>query len=419
MPDRRIVHFMQGYAETAADEVARTRRRRRRTDPQGPEIIEHEDRDPAKKPNGKAEPFPVDTIATLLESAPRCTLVKGFGGRGELILFYGQPKHGKTFLTSHFAISVAVRAAWFGRKPKAPAGFVLYCALEGGCGMRQRLKAILQQDPALGDQITEQNLIVMRQRIDVRQPSDVARLLATIAQHERETGLPCLLIVIDTVARALGSGSDTDPKDMAALISAADTIRNAGSKPTVALVHHAGKDTSRGPRGRSDLPGAIDACVLVERLENGAGNRATCEYAKDDPDGWAVDFRLEQVELGTDEDGDAITSCVLREGEAHQFAPPKPKAGNAAKPWRGERQRIFVRQLLKLADKHPDGVDRSILRSHFLCELNAERQRDGHDALSAKAGASAFRQVLFDLRDRQPLLFTEDGDLISPTEALG
>jgi hypothetical protein len=282
--------------------------------------------------------------------------------------------------------------------------------------MRGRLKAILQHDSALGDRITEQNFIILRHRIDLRQHIDVARLRATIAKHERETELPCLLVVVDTVARALGSGNDTDPKDMAALISAADTIRQAGSQPTVALIHHCGKDTARGPRGRSDLPGAIDACVLVERLENGHGNRATCEYAKDDPDGWAIDFRLEQVEIGKDEDGDPITTCLLREGEAHQFAPAQPKA-QAAKRWRGERQRILLRELRKLAAKHPEGVDRSMLRSHFLCELNSERQRDGQEPLKAKAGASLFRQVLMRLRDREPPLFIEDGDFINPTEA--
>ena len=365
-----------------------------------------------KKPN--VEPFPVDTIKTLMDAPPQITLVKGFAGCGELILFYGPPKHGKTFLASHFAISVAVRANWFGRRYKAKAGFVLYCALEGGSGMRQRLTALQQHDPALGDRITEQNFIVMRQRIDLRQPGDVARLLATIAKHERQIGLPCLLVVIDTIARALGSGHDTDPKDISALISAADTIRQAEpSKPTVALIHHAGKDVNRGPRGRSDLPGAIDTCVLVERLENGAGNRATCEYAKDDPDGWAIDFRLEQVEIGKDDDDDPITTCVLREGEAHKFAPSKPKSASA-KPWRGSNQRIFMTQLNKLFARHPDGVERSLLRSHFILEMNAERQRDSQEQLDEKESAKVFRNTLHSLRDRKPAPFTEDDDHFFP-----
>jgi hypothetical protein len=388
-----------------------------------PEIIDHFDRTTPlpQKPDPEqpqqvtpsAEPFPVDTISSLMETEARSTLVKEFAGRGELVLFYGPPKEGKTFFACHFALSVIARANWFGRKPKAPQGFVLYCALEGGAGMRNRLRAIRQHDPALGARITDRNLIVMRQRIDVRQPAQVNRLLATIAKHQHETRLPCLLVVLDTVARALGSGSDTDPKDMAALIAAADTIRQAGSQPTVVLIHHAGKEVNRGPRGRSDLSGAIDTCVLVRRLDNGAGNRATCECAKDDPDGWANDFHLEQVELGKDDDGDPITTCVLREGRAHLFAPAKPKP--TAEPWRGKRQRIFVRQLRKLAHRHPDGVERSMLRLHFLDELNTKRQRDGQEPLSPKVGASTFRQVIMGLRDRDPPLFVEDGDLIIPT----
>jgi hypothetical protein len=70
----------------------------------------------ARPPDSKFEPFPVYTITTLMESMARATLDEGFAGRGELILFYGPPKHGKAFLASQFAVSVAVGANWFGRK---------------------------------------------------------------------------------------------------------------------------------------------------------------------------------------------------------------------------------------------------------------------------------------------------------------
>jgi hypothetical protein len=68
----------------------------------------------ARPPDSKFEPFPVYTITTLMESMARATLDEGFAGRGELILFYGPPKHGKAFLASQFAVSVAVGANWFG-----------------------------------------------------------------------------------------------------------------------------------------------------------------------------------------------------------------------------------------------------------------------------------------------------------------
>jgi hypothetical protein len=66
----------------------------------------------------------------------------------------------------------------------------------------------------------------------------------------------------------------------------------------------------------------LEACQGREGWRERA---ASSEYAKEDPDGWSVDFRLEQVELGKDEDGDPITSCIVREGEAHQAAPAKTK----------------------------------------------------------------------------------------------
>jgi hypothetical protein len=363
---------------------------------------------------GEVKPFPVDTLTSILNAPPRENLVKGFVGRGEMALFYGPPKRGKTFAAMHFGICVATGAAWFGRRCKAPLGFVLYCGLEGGSGFRARLMAILQHDPVLGQQITDENLIIIRERMDLRTSTDQQRLIMTIAKHEAKIGLPCLMVVVDTVARALGSGNDTSPEDMAAFIVGADIIRQANSKPAIALIHHCGKDKGRGPRGRSDLAGALDTCVLVDwREENSAnaGNRLTCEFAKDDPDGWAVDFRLEQVVVDHDEDGDEITTCVLREDTVYDVAPvPKAKAKKAEAPWGGARQRIFVRELRKLAKRHPDGVARSLLRSAFLLELNADRQSDGDQPLTVAAGKAAFRQVLHNMRERDPPLFVEEED---------
>ena len=63
------------------------------------------------------------------------------------------------------------------------------------------------------------------------------------------------------------------------------------------------------------VSGAVEAQLAVKR--NGDGQASTkVEYMKDGPEGDEIHFRLEQVELGTDEDGDQITSCIVREAEA-------------------------------------------------------------------------------------------------------
>jgi hypothetical protein len=77
----------------------------------------------------------------------------------------------------------------------------------------------------------------------------------------------------------------------------------------VIIVHHCGIEGTR-PRGHTSLTGAVDAQLAVKR--DGAGNVvATVEWMKDGPEGETIVSRLEPVEVGTDHDGDPITSCVV------------------------------------------------------------------------------------------------------------
>jgi hypothetical protein len=74
-------------------------------------------------------------------------------------------------------------------------------------------------------------------------------------------------------------------------------------------VHHCGIEGSR-PRGHSSLTGAVDSQLKVERAVTGEVI-VTVEWAKDFAEGTEVVSRLEPVELGTDPDGDPITSMVV------------------------------------------------------------------------------------------------------------
>jgi AAA domain len=118
--------------------------------------------------------------------------------------------------------------------------------------------------------------------------------------------------VIDTLNRSL-DGSENDDKDMTAYIRAADAIREAFGC-LVIIVHHCGVEATR-PRGHTSLTGAVDAQIAVKR--DPAGNiAAEVQWMKDGPEGEVIVSRLEQVEVGTDADGEPITSCVVVEAEA-------------------------------------------------------------------------------------------------------
>ena len=95
---------------------------------------------------------------------------------------------------------------------------------------------------------------------------------------------------------------------MSAYVKAADAIRDAFGC-VVIIIHHCGHEGTR-PRGHSSLMGALDVQVAVKR-DAEDNIIATVELMKDGPQGDEFASRLEVVEVGTDDDGDPITSCVI------------------------------------------------------------------------------------------------------------
>ncbi|MNN35456.1 hypothetical protein D3C81_1493060 [compost metagenome] len=77
----------------------------------------------------------------------------------------------------------------------------------------------------------------------------------------------------------------------------------------VLLVHHSGKDASKGARGWSGLRAAAD--VELEVLRSDELRSISVTKLKDGQDGAQIGFKLHTVVLGEDEDGDDITSCIV------------------------------------------------------------------------------------------------------------
>ena len=95
---------------------------------------------------------------------------------------------------------------------------------------------------------------------------------------------------------------------MASYLRAADAISHAFDCAVI-IVHHCGVDSTR-PRGHTSLAGAAEAQLAVKR-DSADNIRVTVQWMKDGPEGAEIASRLEPVEVGTDVDGDPITSCVV------------------------------------------------------------------------------------------------------------
>jgi hypothetical protein len=116
-------------------------------------------------------------------------------------------------------------------------------------------------------------------------------------------------ICLDTLNRSF-TGSESSDEDMTNYVRAADALGEAFGC-LVVLVHHSPHDGNR-PRGHSSLMGAADVQIGIRR-DSEENVVAEIELAKDMEVGLVFVSRLERVELGRDEDGDPVASCVIRE----------------------------------------------------------------------------------------------------------
>ncbi len=235
----------------------------------------------------------------LARQQPLTWAIKGVLPATGLAVLYGQSGAGKSFLAIDLATTVAAGDPyWFGfRVHTRPVTIV---ALEGQAGLSKRVSAWAQHH----DREVPHGLRFVVQPFDLREASAVEALADAICA----TGGAGGMVVIDTMARAAPGMDENGSQDMGAVIEAASRLQDLIGG-LVILVAHAGKDSNKGPRGHSSLFAAADAVLEVRRDAESRSWRV--EKSKDDADGESFAFKLAMVKLGTDEDLEDITSCVV------------------------------------------------------------------------------------------------------------
>jgi len=211
-----------------------------------------------KRAKPKAARFTAKHWEDIMLATTPNYIVKGIIPRAGLAIVWGPPKCGKSFWTFDLVMHVAL--GWKYRGRPVQQGPVVYLALEGSYGFRNRVVAWRQhhlnghQDP------------VPFYLLDV--PVDlVADRNQLIADIKAQVVPAPVLVVVDTLNRAL-IGDENKSDDMAKFIRAIDAIRTALGC-TVVVIHHSGIAGSR-PRGHTSLSGADDAQIAIDRGEGGA-----------------------------------------------------------------------------------------------------------------------------------------------------
>ena len=229
-------------------------------------------------------------------------IIKGVLPKAALGVVYGASGSGKSFLVLDMGMAVARGVEWRGRKVKQ--GRVAYIAAEGADGFRKRLAAYAMHNQV---DLSTVPMTVLNAAPNLMEKQDAVDVVKGI----RSSG-GADLIVVDTFAQTTPGANENAAEDVGKALGYCKRIHEA-TGAMVLLIHHAGKDATKGARGWSGLRAAADAEIEVVREATGRFLRLT--KSKDGEDGLEWGFDLEVVQLGVDEDLDPITSCVVVEAQ--------------------------------------------------------------------------------------------------------
>jgi hypothetical protein len=402
-PDRLSEGTIFHHAQEAGWKDPNTGLKREKPKPDG--RASHEPVNAHGEPTGdaKAKPFDTQSIHDVMEEdvVDPLDLVEGLIGSGNyLTLVYGPSTAGKTFLMISLCMAIVCGLPWFGRKTKRSG--VLYIALEGEVGFKNRLRAYAMKVLAKSVELLDLPFRFITTPVNFGPDVDdvhVLKVIATIEEMNRQFGddAAVRMLVFDNL-RAIAVGMREGYSEEVAMVfeKARKVARAAGAAPLI--IQNTGKDIDRGARGSQAQFDLADA--VIEVTGDSTGRQFSAMKVRDGETFGPIGYRLERVELGTVKDIDGedklITSTVVVADDV-----PRPKAAKLTKAQHAYN--VLCNTIAKASVELPRGDGfpdrwgiRATTRDAFLHELQragilATPEADNLDDRALKSAQSAVR----------------------------
>ena len=245
------------------------------------------------------------TFGELLSRPPKEWIVDQVFGTGDLVMLYGPPGSGKTFVLIDLVFAASLGRDFARRFDVAKPLNVAYCAGEGIGGLSQRFAAAAAayQTEALPGFAFYENV----PQLFSDDGDTMDRFIVEQLARQEQGGQAIDLLVIDTLHSATVGAEENSAKDMGVVrdrcLHAARALGCA-----VLLAHHTNK-AGNGERGSSSLRGAMDC--MIELKEFGQKYAMHCAKLKDGEQ-WkpqpfdliTPDIDIESVRVWWDEPGE-------------------------------------------------------------------------------------------------------------------
>jgi hypothetical protein len=336
-------------------------------------------------------------------------LLDGMMPRGSMGMIYGRGGSGKTALATSLALGIA-SGTWFGRE--AELGGVVYAAFERPGDTQDRLAALRDRHRAKGLPLAL--LPLAGRALDEEAAQEITIAAQTVTARAK---VASRLIVIDTVAAALGGAREND--DGLGRLRMLGERMHAETGATILWLHHEGKADANGPRGHLTL---ADACVFwwhIDQREDGSRLVSVGKSNRGPSYAPLFAYRLLPFDAGADVRGKPITLTEVAMCEVADAIASRPfqRAGSRAEgrpgPDRlGTLQAALLGELVKLSRRHPEGVDQAALKSAFIVAAEQHRQNTGEAPVTAKSYSIKFLQTLNPMIRRERIERLENGLLL-------
>lgn len=216
-------------------------------------------------------------------------LVDRLIGHAEFTVIFGHPSSGKSAFVEDVGLRIAAGLEVHGRPVRR--GAVLYVALERRSLVERRVVAFRNRHKLQGLPFG-----ICGGVLDLRQVDTANEILAISKELEAETGEPVVLVVVDTLNRALAGGDENSSVDMGKLVACLEYLRKQ-TGAGVLCIHHMPKQAET-MRGHGSLLGAADTTILVNK--SAGSHSATVIKANDAQEGQQIAFAIEAETVGSD-----------------------------------------------------------------------------------------------------------------------
>lgn len=308
---------------------------------------------------------PVDTTADVVEFIPRLPalnkfrledfddlqpakqfwLVKGLWPRSGVCFVAGPSMSGKSFWLLDQLAKVVLGEPVLGRKSKA-AG-VAYIAAEGGEGVKNRITALRARTGPLNGAFK-----FIGQAPDLTDPGDVDDMRAILVEAKdamAKRGIRLGVVALDTMSAAIPGADENTAKDMSPVLAALQSLA-ADLGLLIVVVAHTGKDSEKGLRGWSGLLANADGLIMLDSPVDDTRGGSVVKV-KDGRSGDAFGFELVVVEIGTDDDGDPVTTCLVETCE-----PATKSSGSRRADRLSPQQELVLRAISQAIEVGPSQI---------------------------------------------------------------